>query len=264
MANDDKPSLKEIRWESHGEKGVTVSWSSGRNVRAVIPGAQKAFPSHGIKGGPANIPGQFVVGKTGKGSESKLYFRSSREGFDLGTYETPREAQEAAQRWADAAWPIAGSVERFQQNPRKKNPRAKTYSDYPPGTLVAQTSKFRKSIGSVTRGPVDGVVLGSRGDRVLVAWSEGYTGQIHKGNIRSTKKQLPPGQVQSLVAAEISRLRETMAHSFDPEEVELVKGEYGIVSNPRRANRRKTKKKAPKKNPKRVTSVRSLVSRALK
>ncbi len=103
------------------------------------------------------------------------------------------------------------------------------YIDYEPGTLVAQTSKFRKSIGSVTRGPKDGIVLGSRGDRVLVAWSDGYAGQIHKENIRPTKRQLPLGQVSSLVAAEIRLLPETMAHTYDAEEVEAIKGEYGIV-----------------------------------
>lgn len=115
-----------------------------------------------------------------------------------------------------------------RQAARARSGRVANQEDYPAGTLVAQTRAFRKSIGSVTKGPVDGLVLGSRDERLLVAWSDGHAGQIHAKNVRKTKKQLSPDLAHAYVDEAVRRLPSTLAHSFTPEEVELVKAEYGI------------------------------------
>lgn len=131
----------------------------------------------------------------------------------------------------------APNYARINRQARQRSGRvANESTKFPPGTLVEQTPKFRKSIGSVTKGPVDGLVLGSRDGRLLVAWSDGFSGQIHEGNVRAIKKQLSPAVARAYVDEAVDNLPKAMAHSFTPEEVELVKAEYGITAE-RQENR---------------------------
>ena len=109
---------------------------------------------------------------------------------------------------------------------------------FPTGTLVKKTSKFLRSIGSVTRGPVDGLVLGSDDTRLLVAWSDGLTYQIQAANVQKTKKQMEPASARATVTAERDRTRQTMdTEMWSPEEIDEVVASYvrdDLAANPGR------------------------------
>lgn len=116
----------------------------------------------------------------------------------------------------------------------------KTVKTFKTGTVVKHTGKFLRSIGSVSA-PVDGLVLGSNGDRLLVAWSDGRTNQVHAGNVQKARKQMgSPEAAKATVTAERERARQTMdTGTWTPEEIDEVVAYYprdDLAANPRRSN----------------------------
>lgn len=199
------PEGEKIHWTSHMKGGSTVSWSSNQ-VRAVIPGAQRPLPQIGQhEARPANIPGQFWVGKTGKGSKVKLMFHYRGESFSLGTYDTPLEGKKAAQHYADAAWPVAGSVERFTAS----NPEAPVViitEDGKWGEMYEATKARRAKKGTFIAGGAPSSLrqLAARSGQLVVA--EGPKSRVgpvtHKRKTQPKRKKNPKHgtNVRGLVA----------------------------------------------------------------
>lgn len=93
---------------------------------------------------------------------------------------------------------------------------------FPKGTLVRQTAKFRRSVGAVTGGPIDGIVLGTDGKRNLIAWSDGYSGIWQPEVLEKTRRQLSPAEAKVLVEAERARLFETFTKLTDYTRAEIA------------------------------------------
>lgn len=95
------------------------------------------------------------------------------------------------------------------------------------GTLVKKTSKFLRSIGSVTGGPIDGLVLGSSGPRLLVAWSDGHTYQIQAANVQKARSQMDPASSKATVTDERKRARQKMDRgTWTVDEIDEIVASY--------------------------------------
>ncbi len=118
---------------------------------------------------------------------------------------------------------------------------AKKKAAFPPGTVIRHTAKWLRSTGQVTRGSINGVVLGAREGFNLVAWSEGYTSGVAVANIEKTRKQLPPAEAKAIVSSEIKRLGKTYGGGeYSAEDIQSIKKSYGIgadAANPRRGRK---------------------------